>query len=822
MLSEEILIFAFVCVVVGLCRLIHLSFWDLDRVERQETILASDFWTIRIVLRLKASIVDGRFVMDDREQEQSRLRAAMAARQLQQQQQGGGAGPAGQPATPPFDFEILMARIRAELSVDLQVAQRRIEGLEQELAQERTARTAVASAGYQQGKTLVPARMITYDGERDLVKIITWVSAARDRVVAPYVEEIEALGGHWDARAEKRVVRNLSSYLCGNAALWWIRMKDQPELVEDFLKALEARFAPVNPGARARDELFELEQRGSSVEHYTNMFMSLCLRIEDANESELYDKYKRGLDKDVRIQTELKGPTRLDDFIRVALEVDAIMHPDRAAPIRNGRPSASNDGPTPMELGTVEKLSRKSGRSSNENRRRRHRGRGDLKKDQCAKCKKLGHWKKDCPEVAAGAAELELLAMSNGVKVEKLVRRDMLVNGHNVSVIFDTGATNTYASLAFCERIGAAVNKTAVFGGVRLADGNMSKSIGTARLTLKLPGARDTRLSAVVHVARHDLIVGLDWLRAQKARFSIGQMELLMIGVDGTRWLMTHRDIGTGWVSVASLPDKRAETVAVAFREMQRGRGWPMIVKSDGGGEFEGVFEDILRDQLVVHERGIARRSNTHAAHERLHRDLNATLRVLLVQSGLPTEWFAYAAKFWAQVRNLVWRGRNSSGTAYEKRYGNEWKLEIPAFGQGVVVYAEASGKCEPKGIPAIVVGVRVPTSEVIKQRLNCLIIPVADLRPAAARWVQEWKSLPDKFPVLKYGLRPAEEGHVPGQDVSERVSSDSEPLLVSSDDEGVASDLMQVSVQRVRRGTVPKCTESTAVGVPCGTAELC
>ncbi|KAA8498460.1 Copia protein [Porphyridium purpureum] len=36
-----------------------------------------------------------------------------------------------------------------------------------------------------------------------------------------------------------------------------------------------------------------------------------------------------------------------------------------------------------------------------------------------------------------------------------------------------------------------------------------------------------------------------------------------------------------------------------------------------------------------------------------------------------------------------------------------------------------------------------------------------------------------------------------------------------------VASDLMQVSVQRVRRGTVPKCTESTAVGVPCGTAEL-
>ncbi|KAA8493392.1 hypothetical protein FVE85_8837 [Porphyridium purpureum] len=515
-----------------------------------------------------------------------------------------------------------MARIRAELSIDLQVAQQRIEGLEEELAQERAVRTAVVAVGYQQGKTLVPARTITYDGERDLVNITTWISAARNRVIAPYVEELEALSGPWDARTEKRVARNLSSYLCGNAALWWIRLKDQPELAEDFLKALEARFVP----------------------------------------SESYNGYDRFLDKDVRIQAELKGPTRLHDFIRVALEVDAIMHPDRAAPIRNGRPSTSHDGPTPMELGTVEKLSRKSWNSSH--------------------------------ETSAGAI----------VAVETRRR---------------TRAIKTYVSLALCERIGAAVDKTVVFGGVHLKDGNMSKTIGTARLTLKMPRTQDSRLLAVVHVAQLELTVGLDWLRAQKARFLVGQMVLLSTDTEmqgDFRTINARNDAAGSRMSqhdILHLP-ARADCSICSMGKISRARA---MRKSGDGSE---------------------------------------------------------------QV-SLVMR----AGTAYEKWYGNERKLVIPAFSQCVVVYAEASGKCEPKGIPAIVVEVRVPTSEVVKQRLKCLIVPVADLRPAAARWVQEWKCLPDKFPVLKYGLRPAEEGHARGQDVSEQVSSDSEPLLVSSDDEG-------------------------------------
>ncbi|KAA8496418.1 Retrovirus-related Pol polyprotein from transposon TNT 1-94 [Porphyridium purpureum] len=788
--------------------------------------------------------------MDDREQEQSRLRAIMAARQqsleAQPLQQGGGTQGNAQAGPSPTEFDMLMARVRAELSADLRMAQQRIEGLESDLAHERAARSALASAGagqvvHQRGKLLEPARMPAYDGKRDLVKILTWISAARDRVVEPYKDEVAAVGESWDDAAEKRVVRNLAGFLTDDAQLWWIRLREQPFTVEAFLAALEMRFAPVNPGARARDELFALEQNGTSVEEYTNTFSSLCLRIEDATESELFDKYKRGLDKDIRVQTELKGTSSLEEVIRVASEIDAIMHPERARTAKKGQ-TPYGDGPAPMELGSAERGGKSVGAGSGGKRKSgrkkwkaRDSGRRDgLKKDQCANCKRIGHWKKDCPELAAQAAELELLTASTRPKVERLVKRKMWVNGHQVDAVFDTGATNTYASLAFCEKIGVAVDRRAAVGGVRLADGTMCRPEGTARLTLRMHGARDAKLSAVVHRARHELIVGLDWLRAQKAHLSVGGMELLStdaekinekpnepiratepvrvldhdllhmpakedcgicalgkiqrvravrrkesdsnaiigfneavsidlvdpssVGVDGTRWVLVHKDIGTGWVSVTGLRNKLADTASFAFREIQRGRGWPRLVKSDGGGEFGGVFEDMLRDHLVAHEKGIARRSNTHASQERLHRDMNATVRALLIQSGLPSSWFCFAARYWADARNLVWAGRGGGATAYEKRFNTKWKLELPAFGRGVVVYDEASDKNEPKGSVAIVVGFRIPESAVIKQRLNCLVIPVSDMRPAAARWVQEWKLLKEKYPVVRKQLRPVEE----------------------------------------------------------------
>ncbi|KAA8494423.1 Copia protein [Porphyridium purpureum] len=240
---------------------------------------------------------------------------------------------------------------------------------------------------------------------------------------------------------------------------------------------------------------------------------------------------------------------------------------------------------------------------------------------------------------------------------------------------------------------------------------------------------------------------------------SVDLVDPTEVGVDGTRWMFVHRDVGTGWIEVRALSDKRAESALVALKESQRGKGWPRLVKSDGGGEFEGAFEDTLRNNLVAHERGVARRANTHAGQERVHRDLNATLRVLLLQSGLPTTWFAFAGSYWAVARNLTWTGRASDKTPFEKRYGREWVGTIPPFGCGVSIYSEFAEKYEPNGICAVVVGIKVPETERNDTSvLNVLAVPVGDLRPAAARWVAEWKSLPDHWPVRRLGLRAADE----------------------------------------------------------------
>lgn len=242
---------------------------------------------------------------------------------------------------------------------------------------------------------------------------------------------------------------------------------------------------------------------------------------------------------------------------------------------------------------------------------------------------------------------------------------------------------------------------------------------------------------------------------------SVDLLDPALVSIDGFRYILTHLDESTGWLSVVCIRNKTPSDVTEGLKEVQRGRGWPRQLKCDDGKEFEGEFESCLRENLVEKLKGIPYRPNTHARHERMHEDINAGVRALLLQAGLPIEWYPYAAKYWVLARNLSWP-QHDGKTPFEKRYGTKWTKPIPAFGSGVLVYKEQrESKFETTGRLAGVLGFAIPRVHDHRQIINLTVGFANDLKPQATRRVLEFRLEPEILPFRKLKLRGPEEQEV-------------------------------------------------------------
>ncbi|CAI7923220.1 unnamed protein product [Closterium sp. NIES-53] len=178
--------------------------------------------------------------------------------------------------------------------------------------------------------------------------------------------------------------RHAAMMLRGAAATWWQSCHATISTWDDFSASLTMNFEPVNAIERARDNLAALRQH-RSVAEYVNRFWELVLEIPDIPASEQMDKFKRGLKPKIRTEVELRGCTSMDDMIRVAECFDTINFAafQRFNGMRmshtNHAPAARTNGPTPMELGMME---RQPQNASN---------------IMCNQCGKIGHIKRNCP-----------------------------------------------------------------------------------------------------------------------------------------------------------------------------------------------------------------------------------------------------------------------------------------------------------------------------------------------------------------------------------------------------------------------------------------
>ncbi|KAA8490617.1 Retrovirus-related Pol polyprotein from transposon TNT 1-94 [Porphyridium purpureum] len=431
--------------------------------------------------------------------------------------------------------------------------------------------------------------------------------------------------------------------------------------------------------------------------------------------------------------------------------------------------------------------------------------------------------RRDDRDANLGGAELMTASAGKG-----LLKVNAWVNGRAMKAVIDTGATHTFLSESACAMVRVRTNSTANALTIRLADGTQCMSRGRATVNLAVLDSAEKQQDVVVYNGHNDLVIGLDWLRANRFEMTFGGHSLGtaeaehveqdhcvlhmpsrdtcgicsaaklrraravrrddsvgkergrarefndvvsidivdpgLAAVDGSRWLLTHLDEATGWFSAIGLADKSAAECIRGLTELQRGRGdWPRVLRCDEGREFMGEFDGFIAEKGVKKVTGVPYRANTHATHERKHADLNGAVRALLMQSGLPTAWYPFAAAYFCLARNLAWRGAKQEQTSFEQRLGLTWHKPIPAFGSGILIYDESRGKFEPKGLPAIVVGFTAPRPNDPRQPINLLALPIADLRPSAIRKVGEWKPLPDKWPLRRLALRPPDEAIATG-----------------------------------------------------------
>lgn len=149
----------------------------------------------------------------------------------------------------------------------------------------------------------------------------------------------------------------ISSRLQGHAASWFRSQCtthsrnyiDPIKLIDDLVLA----FRPTNAVEAARDSIAELKQTKSVLE-YTKIFQELLLAIPDIHQSEILDKYKRGLKSKIKQQVKLQKCQDLNAMITVALAAENTTQNPAYVSWDTSTPTSAPTTSVPMEIDAVE------------------------------------------------------------------------------------------------------------------------------------------------------------------------------------------------------------------------------------------------------------------------------------------------------------------------------------------------------------------------------------------------------------------------------------------------------------------------------------
>ena len=199
----------------------------------------------------------------------------------------------------------------------------------------------------------------------------------------------------------------VSTLLRDEALLWYRSSYEKwdpktPLTWEIIRTAMRKYFAPPNEDRRLQDEWANLRQHGTVFE-YVSVLTALAMRIPGLSQTQILDKFIRGLKPKTRIEVELRDPKTPDEAYRLADRFDRIVYGvkstsfltqnyNRYTPTSNA--NMNTDYGEPMQIDTLRP--RRSGPKNFQQPRNQNFQR------LCFTCNKPGHIAVNCPTTMRG------------------------------------------------------------------------------------------------------------------------------------------------------------------------------------------------------------------------------------------------------------------------------------------------------------------------------------------------------------------------------------------------------------------------------------
>ena len=199
----------------------------------------------------------------------------------------------------------------------------------------------------------------------------------------------------------------VSTLLRDEALLWYRSSYEKwdpttPLTWEIIRTALRKYFVPPNEDRRLQDEWANLRQNGTVFE-YVSVLTALAMRIPGLSQTQILDKFIRGLKPKTRIEVELRDPKTPDEAYRLADRFDRIVYGvknnsfltqnyNRYTPTANA--NENTDYGEPMQIDTLRP--RRSGPKNFQQSRNQNFQR------LCFTCNKPGHIAVNCPTTMRG------------------------------------------------------------------------------------------------------------------------------------------------------------------------------------------------------------------------------------------------------------------------------------------------------------------------------------------------------------------------------------------------------------------------------------
>lgn len=193
------------------------------------------------------------------------------------------------------------------------------------------------------------------------------------------------------------------SKLTSTAHIWWRTQESQgtaPRTWNLLRAALRLRFTPPAYSSMIRDKLDELTQT-SSVIAYNNAFNKLAMQIPEASKSELEHRYLKGLKRPIYssiiskdladIDVMQEAATRQEQLTTGGARAPKAAEPRVEAHMLHGGAAASKQKPW-------------HGARQAHNRGAHNRSARAPPSSPCHLCEQVGHWMKDCPQLAQARA----------------------------------------------------------------------------------------------------------------------------------------------------------------------------------------------------------------------------------------------------------------------------------------------------------------------------------------------------------------------------------------------------------------------------------